>query len=130
MDLLLDTATFLWAISDDPRLGPLSRDLITTVSRRVLFSHASLWEITLQGSLQGAGLPITPAQALQWCEASGFELLPVEPAHLITLAQLPHHHSDPFDRLLIAQAVSDSLTLLSGDPALQAYCCLQLDARC
>jgi PIN domain nuclease of toxin-antitoxin system len=129
MDLLLDTATFLWAISDDPRLGPHSRELITSVSRRVLLSHASLWEITLKDGLEGAGMPITPAQALQWGEESGFDLLPVEPAHLITLAQLPHHHSDPFDRLLIAQAVSDSLTLLSADPVLQSYCCLQLDAQ-
>jgi PIN domain nuclease of toxin-antitoxin system len=129
MELLLDTAPFLWAICDDPRLGPFSRELITSVSRRVLVSHASLWEITLKGGLQGAGMPINPAQALQWCKESGFELLPVEPAHLISLAQLPHHHSDPFDRLLIAQAVSESLTLLSADPALQAYCCLQLDAQ-
>jgi PIN domain nuclease of toxin-antitoxin system len=129
MDLLLDTATFLWAISDDPRMGPVSRELITTVSRRVLLSHASLWEITLKGGLREPGMPITVAQALQWCEESGFELLPVQPAHLITLAQLPHHHNDPFDRLLIAQAVSDGFTLLSADPALQAYCCLQLDAQ-
>lgn len=129
MDLLLDTNVFLWAISDDPRLGPLSRELITNVALRVLVSHASLWEITLKPSMGSAGMPLTTAQALQWSADSGFDLLPVEPAHLITLAQLPHHHSDPFDRLLIAQAVSESLTLLSADPVLQSYSCLQLDAQ-
>jgi PIN domain nuclease of toxin-antitoxin system len=129
MDLLLDTPVFLWAISNDTRLGPFSRALITIEARRVLLSHASLWEITLKQGLEGAGMPISTAQAIQWCAESGFELLPVEPAHLITLAQLPHRHSDPFDRLLIAQSVSDSLTFLSADPQVHNYSCLQLDAR-
>ncbi|QVL53640.1 MAG: type II toxin-antitoxin system VapC family toxin [Cyanobium sp. M30B3] len=129
MDLLLDTEVFLWAISDDTRLGPFSRALITIEASRVLLSHASLWEITLKQGLEGAGMPLSTAQAMQWCTASGFDLLPVEPAHLISLAQLPHRHSDPFDRLLIAQSVCDNLTLLSADPVVQTYACLQLDAR-
>jgi|694.fasta_scaffold68672_2 PIN domain nuclease of toxin-antitoxin system len=129
MNVLLDTHTFLWAISDDRRLGPLSRELITVQASRVLLSHGSLWEIAIKHGLDAAAMPISPAQAIQWSEDSGFELLPIEPRHLITLAQLPQHHSDPFDRLLVAQSVSDSIMVLTADPMVRSYCCLQLDAR-
>jgi len=129
MTVLLDTHTFLWAIGDDRRLGPITRELIAFHARRVLLSHGSLWEIAIKHGLDAAAMPISPAQAIQWSEESGFELLPIEPRHLITLAQLPQHHSDPFDRLLVAQSVSDSIMLLTADPMIDAYCCLKLDAR-
>lgn len=129
LSVLLDTHTFLWAISDDPRLGPLCRELIQFQAPRVLLSHASLWEISIKHGREGGGMPLSTAQAIQWCEASGFELLPIEPRHLIALAQLPQHHNDPFDRLLVAQSVSDSVMVLTPKPMVRAYGCLQLDAH-
>ena len=123
MRLLLDTHTFLWAISDDPRLGAHSRDLITTAASGVLLSHVSIWEIAIKHALTRSDMPLSAAQAIQWAEDCGFDLLPLELPHLLTLEQLPLHHRDPFDRLLVAQSIRESLTLLSADGAFVAYGC-------
>jgi PIN domain nuclease of toxin-antitoxin system len=129
MHLLLDTHAFLWAIADDPRLGPRSRELISQRAGAVLLSHVSLWEIAVKHTLLRADMPLSAAQAITWAEASGFSLLPIAPEHILTLEQLPLHHRDPFDRLLIAQAISEPLTLLSADGALGLYGVMLLDAR-
>jgi len=121
MRILLDTHAFLWAIADDPRLGPLSRDLIHRRADAVLLSLASLLEIAIKHSLGKIDMPVSAAQALTWAQASGFEWLPVAPAHLLVLETLPFHHRDPFDRLLIAQATCEALTLVSADGAFSAY---------
>lgn len=129
MRLLLDTHAFLWAISDDPRLGPLSRGLITSEAETVSLSHVSIWEIAIKHSLARADMPISAAQAIQWAEECGFDRLPLSLPHLLTLEQLPQHHRDPFDRLLVAQSIRESLTLLSADRALAAYGAQLRDAR-
>jgi PIN domain nuclease of toxin-antitoxin system len=129
MRLLLDTHAFLWAITDDPRLGPYSRELVSTQASSVLLSHVSIWEIAIKHALARSDMPLSAAQALQWAQECGFEFLPLDLPHLLTLEQLPHHHRDPFDRLLVAQSISESLTLLSGDGAFTAYGCLLQEAR-
>ncbi|MFM7285426.1 MAG: type II toxin-antitoxin system VapC family toxin [Cyanobium sp.] len=128
-EVLLDTHAFLWAIADDSRLGPLSRELILAGADVVLLSHVSLWEIAIKHSLGRSDMPLSAAQAIQWAEQAGFLLLPLNLPHMLMLEQLPHHHRDPFDRLLIAQAISESLTLLSADGAFTAYGGLLQDAR-
>ena len=129
MQLLLDTHAFLWAIGDDPRLGSQSRDLITTQADRVLLSHVSIWEIAIKHALARSDMPISAAQAIQWSQECGFAFLPVDLPHLLTLEQLPQHHRDPFDRLLLAQSLCESLTLVSADAAFLAYGCPLQDAR-
>jgi PIN domain nuclease of toxin-antitoxin system len=129
MRLLLDTHTFLWAISDDPRLGPLSRELITESARAVFLSHVSLWEINLKHALARPDMPLSARQAIPWAEQSGFEFLPIDLPHFLALEQLPLHHRDPFDRLLVAQAICGPFTLLSADAAFTAYGCPLQDAR-
>ena len=129
MQLLLDTHAFLWAISEDRRLGKQSRKLLLHDASAVWLSHVSLWEIAIKHALARADMPLSAAQATQWAEEAGFALLPIAVPHLLTLEQLPLHHRDPFDRLLVAQAVSEELTLLSSDGAFQAYGCLLRDAR-
>jgi PIN domain nuclease of toxin-antitoxin system len=129
MQLLLDTHAFLWAITDDPRLGPSSRELITTTASSVLLSHVSIWEIAIKHALTRADMPLSAAQATQWAEQCGFALLQLELNHLLTLEALPLHHHDPFDRLLVAQSISETLTLLSADGAFTAYGCPLVDAR-
>ena len=129
MRLLLDTHTFLWAISDEPRLGPRSRDLITNEASSVLISHVSLWEIAIKHALARNDMPLSAAQAIPWAEECGFELLPLDLPHLLTLEQLPLHHRDPFDRLLVAQSISESLLLVSADGAFHAYGGPLQDAR-
>ncbi len=129
MRLLLDTQTFLWAITDDPRLGPLSRDLITNQATTVLLSHVSLWEIAIKHTLARGDMPLSAREAIAWAEPSGFELLPIDLPDLLALEQLPLHHRDPFDRLLVAQAIGGPFTLLSADATFAAYGCPLHDAR-
>ncbi|HYP03980.1 MAG TPA: type II toxin-antitoxin system VapC family toxin [Cyanobium sp.] len=129
MRLLLDTHTFLWAITDDPKLGPASRELITHQAGAVLFSHVSLWEIAIKHALARADMPLSAREANSWAEQSGFEFLPIDLPHLLALEQLPLHHRDPFDRLLVAQAISGHFILLSADVAFTAYGCPLHDAR-
>jgi PIN domain nuclease of toxin-antitoxin system len=137
MQLLLDTHAFLWAISEDRRLGKQSRKLLLHDASAVWLSHVSLWEIAIKHALARADMPLSAAQATQWAEEAGFALLLIAEPHLLTLEQLPLHHRDPyrcaedsvFDRLLVAQAVREELTLLSSDGAFQAYGCLLRDAR-
>jgi len=129
MRLLLDTHTFLWAITDDPKLGPLSRDLITNQASAVFLSQVSLWEIAIKHTLARGDMPLSAREAIAWAEPSGIELLPIDLPHLLALEQMPLHHRDPFDRLLVAQAISGPLTLLSADAAFTAYGCPLQDAR-
>jgi PIN domain nuclease of toxin-antitoxin system len=129
MRLLLDTHTFLWAITDDPKLGPLSRELITHQASAVFLSHGSLWEIAIKHALARAAMPLSARQAIPWAEQSGFAFLPIALPHLLALEHLPLHHRDPFDRLLVAQAISGPFTLLSADAAFSAYGCPLIDAR-
>jgi PIN domain nuclease of toxin-antitoxin system len=128
MRLLLDTHAFLWALLDEPRLGAQSRDLITTQASSVLISHVSIWEIASKHALARSDMPLSAAQAIQWAQECGFELLPLDLPHLLTLEQLPLHHRDPFDRLLVAQSISESLLILSADSAFWAYGCPLQDA--
>ena len=129
MRLLLDTHTFLWAISDEPRLGARSRDLINVEASNVLISQVSLWEIAIKHALARSDIPLSVAQAITWAQECGFELLPLDLPQLLTLEQLPLHHRDPFDRLLVAQSIAESLLLVSADKAFQAYGCPLHDAR-
>lgn len=129
MRLLLDTHAFLWAISDDSRLGERSRALISHEASSVLLSHVSIWEIAIKHALARSDMPISAAQAIQWSQESGFAFLPLDLPHLLTLEQLAQHHRDPFDRLLLAQALCESLTLVSADAAFLAYGCPLQDAR-
>ena len=80
-------------------------------------------------ALARSDMPLSAAQAIQWAQECGFELLPLDLPHLLTLEQLPRHHRDPFDRLLVAQSISESLLLLSADSAFRAYGCPLQDAR-
>lgn len=129
MRILLDTHAFLWAISDDARLGDVSRSLIFDQAERVLLSQISLWEIAIKHALARADMPVSAAAACSWAEASGFDLLALALEHILTLEQLPLHHRDPFDRLLVAQAISEPVTLLSADAALVPYGAMLHDAR-
>ncbi len=94
----------------------------------ILISHVSIWEIASKHALARSDMPLSAAQASQWAQECGFELLPLDLPHLLTLEQVPLHHRDPFDRLLVAQSISESLLLLSADSAFRAYGCPLQDA--
>lgn len=113
MRLLLDTHALLWWLSDDAQLGPYARDLISDPKNDVLVSVVSLWEI--QVKVRVGKLTAELQDILDEIEAQAFELLPITPAHLVRLGTLPAHHKDPFDHLLIAQAIVEEATFVSED---------------
>jgi PIN domain nuclease of toxin-antitoxin system len=118
MRLLLDTHLFLWVTGDSRKLkADVRRQLVQ--AREVYVSAASIWELAIKvrlGRIQGN--PLDMAAAI---EASGFIELPVTSQHAARVASLPLHHRDPFDRMLVAQALTEPLLLLTADDALAAY---------
>ena len=113
MKILLDTHALLWWLTDDGRLGRQARELVEDPGNDVLVSVVSLWEIAVKtrvGKLEADIRQITDA-----VQQDGFALLDISVAHLLTLAGLPLHHRDPFDHLLIAQAITEDATFISED---------------
>ncbi|MFT4179211.1 MAG: type II toxin-antitoxin system VapC family toxin [Thermomonas sp.] len=117
MRLLLDTHVLLWALNDPARLGRKTRNLIDR--SEVLVSVASLWEISIKAGL--GKLKVEPRDIFDAIEPSGFDLLPIQAAHAIEVFSLGTTHGDPFDRLLVAQAKSERITLLTFDETLLGY---------
>src|ERR1700723_3442476 len=116
MRILLDTHIFLWYISADPQLPVAFRDAIREPANEVFLSVASVWEAVIKYTLGKLPLPEAPATYLpQQREAHQIATLPVEEGALVHLANLPPLHRDPFDRLLIAQALQHGLTLVTVD---------------
>jgi PIN domain nuclease of toxin-antitoxin system len=118
MRLLLDTHIFLWAVSGSPLLRAPARRLIESADE-VYVSAASIWEIAIKARL--GKIEADPHELTAAIEPSGFLELPVRAAHAAGVKQLELHHSDPFDRLLIAQALSEPLKLLTVDEILAKY---------
>ena len=116
--LLLDTHIFLWLAADDKRLSEAARRSISDASR-VLISSASILEIAIKFRI--GKLKVDPDDALAEIAANGFEELPIRNDHAVRVGRLPLHHRDPFDRLLVAQAISERLHLLTADAQLKAY---------
>jgi PIN domain nuclease of toxin-antitoxin system len=119
--LLLDTHIALWAVSDDPKLSRSARRLIEDRGNDLFVSTVSLLEIAIKRARRPASLGIGAAQARDLFLSAGYALLPVFPDHAIAVEALPATHPDPFDRLLVAQALSEPLRLLTHDRALAAY---------
>ena len=121
MKLLLDTHVALWAITDDVKLGHFAKSLILAPDNDIWVSVVSLWEIAIKHSLRKEGMPISASEALDYFVASGYNLLSIEAKHTLLLSELPLHHQDPFDRLLIAQARTESMQLMSRDGHIAKY---------
>jgi len=120
MKLLLDSHVFIWWIEDT--LPPAIRDACVDVGNRVLVSAVSAWELQIKQDLGKLKLSL-PVQTLfdRQLSGNGLELLPIQLPHIWALADLPRLHGDPFDRLLIAQAQHEGLTLVSADSIMRAY---------
>jgi PIN domain nuclease of toxin-antitoxin system len=122
MRVLLDTHALLWWIQDDDRLSAAARTAISSAGNRVFVSAASMWEIVTKAKLGRLRLhePIHHFVSTQF-EANEFEALPITVRHTFELEKLPDLHRDPFDRMLIAQAIAEDMPLVSGDRAVQVY---------
>jgi PIN domain nuclease of toxin-antitoxin system len=121
VNLLLDTHVALWAVADSPRLSAQARSLILDPGNSVHVSTASVWEITIKHMLGKGNMPVSGTQAAAWFSAAGYVELPIVNAHIALLETLAPHHADPFDRLLVAQALAEPLRLLTHDDKLAPY---------
>lgn len=121
MNLLLDTHIALWAITSSPRLPAQARELITAEHASVWVSVVSLWEIAIKHSLARGDMPVSAKDAAKYFSASHFRMLPVYAEHTVRLETLPALHADPFDRLIVAQALETPLRLLTSDPLVAGY---------
>jgi PIN domain nuclease of toxin-antitoxin system len=122
VNLLLDTHTLLWFLGGDDRLSSRARAAIEDLSNRRLFSIAGAWEIAIKVSLGKLRLTAPFHQLIPGqLHANGIELLGLRPEHIAELITLPMHHRDPFDRILVTQAVIERAVLVSADPVLDNY---------
>jgi PIN domain nuclease of toxin-antitoxin system len=115
---LVDSQALLWHVLDDPRLTPKPTAMIEADDAEVLVSIASLWEIAIKKAL---GKLEAPDDLPERVTALGFELLGITVEHAWAVRHLPHHHRDPFDRLLIAQAQVERLPVVTADPSFADY---------
>ena len=123
MRLLLDTHIALWAIVDDPKLSTAARTLIEDANNDIFVSMASVWEIATKRSVfrDTGAMPLSAREAMTAFGEAGFDLLAIDMAHVETLETLPLLHRDPFDRMLVAQALTEPMRLLTRDPKVAAY---------
>ena len=119
--LLLDTHIALWAITDSPRLSQTARDHILGPQNTIFVSAASVWEIAIKHGLGRGDMPVSGARAAELFLAAGYLLLPISAEHVTAIETLPRLHSDPFDRLLVAQALTEPLRLLTHDQTVASY---------
>lgn len=122
MKLLLDTCTFLWIISDDPALSEEARGTFSDPGNEVFLSAISVWEIAIKHALKRLPLPeapdrFIPAQRVR----HAIQSLPLEEEAVLQISRLPEHHRDPFDRMLVCQAITHGLALLTPDEAIRQY---------
>ncbi|QEP42496.1 type II toxin-antitoxin system VapC family toxin [Ectothiorhodospiraceae bacterium BW-2] len=122
MRVLLDTHAFLWFLLDDPKLSATAQSIISDARTMVYISPAIYWEIAIKISLGKYALPESYALFMERELAhNDFHILPILPKHTTALIDLPFHHRDPFDRLLIAQSLAEAIPLVSCDGAFDSY---------
>ncbi|MSQ14626.1 MAG: type II toxin-antitoxin system VapC family toxin [Dehalococcoidia bacterium] len=121
MKLLLDTQILLWAAGQTDRLSAAARQLLNDPRNELLFSAASMWEIAIKNSLGREDFTVEPRLLRRGLLNNGYTELPVTSQHAVNIDGLPPLHKDPFDRLLLAQAVSEGITILTGDAEVARY---------
>lgn len=121
MNLLLDTHVALWAITDSPKLPENARELIQSPKSTVWISAASLWEIAIKHSLGRGEMPVSGQDAERYFRESGYRFLAIEAEHAMAVEGLANHHQDPFDRILVAQALVEPMRLITHDSQVALY---------
>lgn len=122
MRVLIDTHTLIWSAMDAPELSPSVRSLLGQPETVAVYSLASFWEISIKVGIGKLHLTVPLATFFEEIRArKRFEALPLEEAHCLRYATLPLYHRDPFDRMLIAPSLTENLTIVSNDNAIDAY---------
>jgi len=122
MRALLDTHTFLWWIIDNPQISSRVRDIMSNSSNELFLSAASCWEIAIKAKIGRIKLPDRPQIFVsQQMALNTIQGLPIQISHALHVFNLPHHHKDPFDRIIIAQAQLEKLPILTSDAMISKY---------
>jgi PIN domain nuclease of toxin-antitoxin system len=121
MAALLDTHTFLWFVSGDKQLPEKIKTKILNINESCYISIASLWEITIKIQIGKLKIDISIEDLFKYADRNQIEIVQITAEHLLVLASLPQHHNDPFDRLIVSQAISENMTLYSKDKGLKKY---------
>ena len=122
MKYLLDTGVFLWGVAAEDRLNSMAQQVLTASSSELYLSAAGAWEIAIKFALGSLPLPKAPAEYIPYAQRLwGIQTLNITSEHAFRAGDLPLHHRDPFDRMIIAQARSERMTLLTADRVFQKY---------
>lgn len=121
MRLLLDTHILIWVAGSSDRLSPAGRRLLSRSTNELVFSAASLWEVSIKGQKGMANFGVDPGVLRRALLDNGYAELPVTGVHAAATSALPAIHRDPFDRMLLAQAVCEGMTLVTADARLASY---------
>ena len=121
MAFLLDTHAFLWFVCGDSQLPNSIRDKIKDMNEPCFLSAASLWEITIKNQIGKLTLNISLEELFEYTDRNQIEIVQITYDHLLTLSHLPNHHGDPFDRLIISQAIAENFILITRDKGLKKY---------
>jgi len=122
MKYLLDTHTLLWIVTNDPRLSKKAKSLYLNSENLIFFSITSLWELTIKISLKKLSIDEPLNEFIQiHIKGNDIKFLNIQVPHILLLENLPYHHRDPFDRLIIAQSIHEDITILSSDKIFDLY---------
>jgi PIN domain nuclease of toxin-antitoxin system len=121
MAFLLDSHTFLWFVAADKQLPTSVKDKIEDINQSCFLSAASLWEITIKHQIGKLDLDISLTELFDYVDRNQIEIIPITYEHLLTLSDLPNHHNDPFDRLIISQAIAEDLIVITRDKLFKKY---------
>jgi PIN domain nuclease of toxin-antitoxin system len=122
VNILLDTCTFLWVVSGSAELSDTARRLFSDPGNEIYLSAASAWEIIVKHKLGKLPLPEPPHEFIKkWRTRHEIDSLPLDEAAVLQLSRLPDYHKDPFDRILICQAIAGGMIILTPDPRITRY---------
>ena len=121
MSYLLDTHTFLWFVCGDEKLPHWIKTKIEDINQPCFLSIASLWEVTIKQQIGKLILDISIKELFKYADVNQIEIIQINYNHLSQLSKLPFHHNDPFDRLILSQAISENLSLISKDKEFEKY---------
>jgi len=121
MAFILDTHAFLWFVAGDKQLPESVKSKILDINQACYISVASLWEITIKNQIGKLTLDISLEELFDYINRNRIEVVQITYDHLLTLSKLPTHHSDPFDRIIVSQALTENLILISKDKGLKKY---------
>jgi PIN domain nuclease of toxin-antitoxin system len=122
--LLLDTHTLLWLVDGDAQLTQPARSAIADPANELFVSVATIWELAIKTTKTNSPLVLSDPLSVylaKWLQVYGIDVLPIQQSHALGVLALPDHHRDPFDRIIIAQAMTEGLTLVSGDSHVSRY---------